>query len=250
MNFADQDDLSQYREDHQGSGQVAQRLSCDQLDAVPKRFQRHPSYDKHTNSPDELTSSPSYLGDFSTIVPACPNNRSTGGNDAPVSLLDTGDLNVGLSFDQEMSFSDGWQTEANGLEHCPLSSLDFANNVTALDNLDAESQSIFSETTWTTPAEHHTLIPDTDIPFPQTSVESSAGDQGNRGRVRLIMESPTVDVSKAVVEAVLSAPGEMSLEADEFSRVALTLENVTGTTLQTVLHILFESKTKIQMQTN
>ena len=250
MSFAEQSNRSQYCEGHQNSGQVAQGLSCDQLDAGPKRFSRNPSYNKHLTSPPELTSSSSYLSDFSTSGPSCPDNRSTEGNDASVSLLDTGDLDVGLPFDQQMSFSDGWQTEVNGLEHCPLSSSEFSNSVPALENLNVESLSILSDTTWTTSAEHHTLTPDIDVSCPQTSVESSAGDQGNRGRIRLIMETPAVEITKAVVEAVWSARGEMSLEADEFSRVALTLENVTTATLQTVMHILFESKTKIQMQAN
>ncbi|MCJ1432694.1 hypothetical protein MMC27_002051 [Xylographa pallens] len=194
--------------------------------------------------------SPAYLSDFSTSGQGGSANRSAESNNAPVSHFETEMLNAGLSFDQHLSFSENWPPDTNSLGQCPNASSDFMNGIRAFDDFEADSLSRMSETAWATLAEHPTEIPGADSLSGQMIVDSKEVEKDSQGRIRLTLENPAVETTKAVVEAVLNARGKMSMEADTASTVTLTLEDVTTATVKTVLHILFESKTKIKMEAN
>lgn len=218
MNYTNQVDLPLYSKAGDDPSQVAPGLHIDQLNTIPEDCPLKQSRAKQLSPLQEFTASPPYLGDCLMSGRRGSANGNVEDRRVSSSQFETQRLHVDLSYDQQIDFPGGWRPLTNGLEQCPNAS-EFMNGSTARKDFDSDSLSSMSETTWTNPAEHRTQMLETNCPHGQQIVDPKTVVQDNQACIRLIMESPAVETTKAVIEAILNARGKMSMEVDTASTV-------------------------------
>lgn len=74
-------------------------------------------------------------------------------------------------------------------------------------------------------------------------------DANRQSQVRLVIDSPIEETSRAIVNSILRAQAKVSMTAEADSKLTLILEDISTVKVNALLSILFESGTKFRMET-